>query len=85
MDAYAGTYTGEQWVTITATSLNSKNKSGRWNWDSFIGFSGYEFLGNFGFLTDKLPDVRSRAAGTTFKASAAALKKDKASRRTTLQ
>jgi len=85
MDAYAGAYNGEQWITITATSVNSKNKPGKWNWDSFIGFSGNEFLGNFGFLTDKLPDVRSQAAGTTFKASAAALKKDKASRRTTLQ
>lgn len=85
MDAYAGAYTGEEWITITATSVNSKNKPGEWNWDSFLGFSGFEFLGNFGFLTDKLPDVRSQAAGTTFKASAAALKKDKASRRTTLQ
>jgi len=88
MDAYAGAYTGEEWITITATSVNSKNKSGKWNWDSFLGFSGYEFLGNYGFLTDKLPDKRSQAAqaaGTTFKASTAALKKDKASRRTTLQ
>jgi hypothetical protein len=88
MDAYAGSYTGEQWMTITATSVNSKNEAGRWNWDSFLGFSGYEFLGAFGFLTDKLPEKRSeavKAAGTTFKASAAALKKDKASRRTTLQ
>jgi hypothetical protein len=87
MDAYAGAFTGEQWITITATSVNSKNKAGRWNWDSFLGFSGYEFLGNFGFLTDKLPDKSAeavKAAGTTFKASAA-LKKDKASRRTTLQ
>jgi len=88
MDAYAGAYTGEEWVTITATSLNSKNKAGKWNWDSFLGFSGYEFLGNFGFLTNKLPDVSSKAtqaAGPTFKASSAALEKDKASRRTTLQ
>jgi hypothetical protein len=91
MDAYAGSYTGEQWITITATSVNSKNKAGKWNWDSFLGFSGYEFLGGFGFLTDKLPDVSSKdaeavkAAGPTFKASSAALKKNKASRRTTLQ
>ena len=88
MDAYAGSYTGEQWITITATSVHSKNKAGEWNWDSFLGFSGYEFLGGFGFLTDKLPDKSSeavKAAGTTFKASAAALKKDKGSRRTTLQ
>ncbi len=88
MDAYAGSYTGEQWLTITATSVNAKNQAGEWNWDSFIGFSGYEFLGGFGFLTDNLPDVRPeavKAAGPTFKASAAALKKDKASRRTTLQ
>ena len=91
MDAYAGTYTGEQWMTITATSVNSKNKAGKWNWDSFLGFSGYEFLGAYGFLTDKLPDKSSEAvkganaAGPTFKASSDALKKDKASRRTTLQ
>ena len=91
MDAYAGSYTGEQWITITATSVNSKNEAGRWNWDSFLGFSGNEFLGGFGFLTDKLPDKSSeagkaaKAAGPTFKASSAALKKDKASHRTTLQ
>jgi hypothetical protein len=91
MDAYAGSYTGEQWITITATSVNSKNKAGKWNWDSFLGFSGYEFLGGFGFLTDKLPDKSSeavmaaKAAGPTFKASSAALKKNKASHRTTLQ
>ena len=91
MDAYAGDYTGEQWITITATSVNSKNKAGKWNWDSFLGFSGYEFLGGFGFLTDKLPDKSSEAAeaakatGPTFKASSDALKKNKASRRTTLQ
>lgn len=91
IDAYAGDYTGEQWITITATSVNSKNKAGKWNWDSFVGFSGYEFLGGFGFLTDKLPDKSSeavkgaKAVGPTFKASSDALKKDKASRRTTLQ
>ena len=85
MDAYAGSYTGEQWITITATSVNSKNKAGKWNWDSFLGFSGYEFLGGFGFLTNKLPDKSAEAAGPTFKASTAALKKDKTSRRTTLQ
>jgi hypothetical protein len=90
MDAYAGSYTGEQWITITATSVNSKNKAGKWNWDSFLGFSGYEFLGGFGFLTDKLPNKSSeavmaaKAAGPTFKASSAALKKNKASRKTTL-
>lgn len=92
MDAYAGSYTGEQWMTITATSVNSKDEPGKWNWDSFLGFSGNEFLGGFGFLTDKLPKkVKSedaeaaKTAGPTFKASSDALKKDKASRRTTLQ
>ncbi|HXZ40973.1 MAG TPA: hypothetical protein VEG68_09535 [Terriglobales bacterium] len=91
MDAYAGDYTGEQWLTITATSVNKKNEAGKWNWDSFLGFSGYEFLGAYGFLTDKLPDKSSEAvkganaAGPTFKASSDALKKDKTSRRTTLQ
>jgi len=88
MDAFAGDYTGEQWLTITGTSVNAKNKAGNWNWDSFLGFSGSEFLGAYGFLTDKLPkkeDASVKAAGTTFRASADALKKDKASRRTTLQ
>jgi hypothetical protein len=88
MDAFAGDYTGEQWLTVTATSVNSKNRAGNWNWDSFLGFSGFEFLGAYGFLTDKLPDKKDasvKAAGTTFKASAVALEKDKTSRRTTLQ
>lgn len=43
---------------ILATSIGPIKK-GHWNWELFIGFSGYEFLGNYGFLTRTHADVKS--------------------------
>jgi hypothetical protein len=60
-DAYYGTWTGEQWTVLTRTAVNKLNKFGNWNWAGYVGFFGYEFLGNYGFLSDTIPDVASKA------------------------
>ncbi|MGB7150899.1 MAG: hypothetical protein WBD45_17200 [Terriglobales bacterium] len=68
-DAYYGYYTGAQWLVNTKTAVNTvgkvPNKPGKWNWDGFEGFSGEEFLINYGFLTTTIPDARSKSTGST--------------------
>ncbi len=81
-DAYDGFFTGDQWAVVTATSTGPI-KPKHWNWDGLAGFSGYEFLGNFGFLTTTIPDASRRHAGTTMKGTVAAAKSKTA--KTTLQ
>jgi hypothetical protein len=53
-DAYAGYYTGEQWVVLTKTAPG-KLQFGKETWAGYVGFFGYEFLGNYGFLTATIP------------------------------
>lgn len=60
-DAYAGTWTEEQWTVLTKTAVNHINKFGNWNWAGYVGFFGYEFLGNYGFLSNNIPAVASKA------------------------
>ena len=55
-DAYYGAYTGEQWIGITKTAP-TKLKFGNYSWAGYVGFFGYEFLGNYGFLTNTLPSA----------------------------
>jgi len=55
-DAYSGYYTGEQWIVLTKTAP-TKLKFGNYSWAGYIGFFGYEFLGNYGFLTNTLPSA----------------------------
>jgi hypothetical protein len=72
-DAYYGYYTGAQWLVNTKTAVNTAgkvpNKPGKWNWDGFEGFSGEEFLINYGFLTTTIPDAKSKTAGSTIAGS----------------
>lgn len=53
-DAYYGGWTQEQWVVLTKTAP-TKLKFGNYSWAGYVGFFGYEFLGNYGFLTTTLP------------------------------
>jgi hypothetical protein len=53
-DAYYGGWTQEQWTVLT-NAAPTKLKFGNYSWAGYIGFFGYEFLGNFGFLTTTLP------------------------------
>jgi hypothetical protein len=54
-DAYYGAYTGLQWSVLTKTAVNKVDKFGAYNWAGYVGFAGYEFLGNFGFLSNTIP------------------------------
>ena len=53
-DAYSGYFTGLQWMVITKTAP-SKLKFGNYSWAGYVGFFGYEFLGNYGFLSNTIP------------------------------
>ncbi|MGA7294320.1 MAG: hypothetical protein WBW53_15805 [Terriglobales bacterium] len=62
-DAYYGGWTEEQWVVLTKTAP-TKIKFGNESWAGYVGFFGYEFLGNYGFLTSTLP-ANAKAAFKT--------------------
>lgn len=53
-DAYYGAWTQEQWTVITKTAPGAI-QFGKADWAGYIGFFGYEFLGNYGFITATLP------------------------------
>jgi hypothetical protein len=57
IDAYYGAYTGEQWMVVTKTAVNASNNFDNRNWVGYIGIVGYEFLGNYGFLSNTIPEV----------------------------
>jgi len=59
-DAYAGYYTSEQWMVLTKTAP-TKLQFGNESWAGYVGFFGYEFLGNYGFLTNTIPAAASKA------------------------
>jgi hypothetical protein len=59
-DAYYGAYTGLQWMVITKTAP-TKLQFGNESWAGYLGAFGYEFLGNYGFLTNTLPAAASKA------------------------
>jgi hypothetical protein len=63
-DAYYGGYTGEQWTVLTK-SVVSPILFGKTSWAGYVGFAGYEFLGNYGFLTTTLPTAERMALQTT--------------------
>ena len=52
-DADSGVYTGFQWFVITQTRPSTRLK--KYGWAGYAGFSGEEFLGNYGYLTATLP------------------------------
>jgi hypothetical protein len=53
IDAQYGTYSGEQWFVISQTKPRKLLKT--WGWVGYIGFDGYEYLGNYGYLSATLP------------------------------
>jgi hypothetical protein len=60
-DAYYGGWTQEQWTVITKTAPG-KVQFGHADWAGYVGFFGYEFLGNYGFITATLPGSAPSAA-----------------------
>lgn len=65
IDALYYYYTGEQWAVLSNLKAPAKLKAGKYNWAGYIGFSGYEFLGNFGFLTTTIPGKGAAASHKT--------------------
>jgi hypothetical protein len=63
-DAYYGAYTGEEWVVLTKLQP-SQLKFGNYSWAGYVGFFGYEFLGNYGFLTNTIPAAAQATNKTT--------------------
>lgn len=53
-DAYYGSWTQLQWTVLTKSAPTAL-RFGNYAWAGYVGFFGYEFLGNFGFLTTTLP------------------------------
>jgi len=54
IDAIYGSYTGEQWYVVTLTKPSKILK--KFGWAGYIGFDGYEFLGNYGYLSASIPE-----------------------------
>jgi hypothetical protein len=52
-DAFSGGYTGFQWYVITQTKPSTRLK--HYGWAGYAGFSGLEFLGNYGYLSASIP------------------------------
>lgn len=52
-DAFSGSYTGFQWFVITQTKPSNKTDFAQYHygWVGYVGFEGYEYLLNYGFLT----------------------------------
>jgi hypothetical protein len=57
-DAYSNAFTGEQWAVITKTKPSTKLFE--YGWAGYVGFAGYEFLGNYGYLSGTLPAVQKQ-------------------------
>jgi len=52
-DAFSGYFTGAQWFVITQTKPSKLLK--HYGWVGYLGIDGYEFFGNYGYLTSELP------------------------------
>jgi len=52
-DADSLSYTGFQWYVITQTIPSTRLK--HYGWVGYAGFSGLEFLGNYGYLSASIP------------------------------
>ena len=88
-DAYYGYVTGLQWSVFTATKAPKKiTSTTKFGWAGYVGEVGYEFLGNYGFLSATIPSAAHRGAKSTIsnmsvaklKAKGEALKAQRASK-----
>ncbi|MFZ0797511.1 MAG: hypothetical protein WAM98_06960, partial [Terriglobales bacterium] len=52
-DAEFESYTGDQWFVITQTKPSTRLR--HFGWVGYVGFSGLEFLGNYGYLSASIP------------------------------
>jgi len=71
IDAIYLGFTGEQWFTLSHT-VPSKFLH-KYGWVSYLGFSGYELFGNYGYLSASIPGnaPKGKQVSTSNSASAA--------------
>jgi hypothetical protein len=74
VDAIYGVYTGEQWLYLTHTKANNP-RFPKWGWAGYIGYGGYEFFGNYGYLSSTIPAKGNGA--TSWKSTVQGLKGSK--------
>ncbi len=53
IDAFGQYFTGEQWFVITQTKPSTRLH--KFGWVGYLGFYGYEFLDNYGYLSASIP------------------------------
>lgn len=70
IDAQYGTYSGLQWFVISQTKPSKL--LGKFGWAGYLGEDGYEFLGNYGYLTATLPTAAGGMKVSTMTAAGAA-------------
>jgi hypothetical protein len=56
-DAASGSYTGDQYFVITQTKPSKLLR--HYGWAGYIGFSGIEFLGQYGYLSASYPGANT--------------------------
>ncbi len=69
-DAFDLAYTGDQWFVITQTKPSKLLK--HFGWAGYAGFSGLEFLGNWGYLSASYPGANKSGKPIMGTSSAAA-------------
>jgi hypothetical protein len=69
IDAQYQTYSGEQWFTFTQTKPSKLLK--HFGWVGYLGVDGYEYLGNYGYLSASIPSASSKAVLNKSNAGAA--------------
>jgi hypothetical protein len=70
IDAIYGSYTGEQWYVVSLTKPSKILK--KFGWAGYIGFDGYEYLGNYGYLSASIPEAAGGKKVLTTSAAGAA-------------
>jgi hypothetical protein len=70
IDAQYGSYTGEQWYVVTLLKPSKILK--KFGWAGYLGLDGYEYLGNYGYLTATIPSVAGGKKISTMTAAGAA-------------
>jgi hypothetical protein len=75
-DAFGEYFTGDQWFVVT--QIKPSRLIHHYGWVGYVGFDGYEFLGNYGYLSASIPGAAGNKKPTQGTTSAASAKANKA-------
>ncbi|MFZ0796155.1 MAG: hypothetical protein WCA13_02800 [Terriglobales bacterium] len=70
-DAESESYTGDQWLVITQTTPSKLLR--HYGWVGYVGFSGLEFIANYGYLSASIPGAAGNKKPTQGSPSAPAV------------